>query len=124
MTNKQEPRLDTHSQLSDRFLHTENRYQTTQSTVLFVTSLQLSVIGNDFAIHRSNGDLYLRTEGKAFDLKSRIGFLDVDSGIVLHLRKEMLGPKARWIGENASGERLFKIERQLSCMSSELRTRV
>ena len=117
MTKKQEPQLDTHSRSPGWNPQHPNRYKTIQPTVLFVSSLQLSISHNDFTVYRSNSDLYLRTEGKAFDLQSRIDFFDADGQKVLHLRKAMIGPKARWIGESSSGERMFQIERQLSCKS-------
>ena len=117
MTKKQEPQLDTHSRSPGWNPQHPNRYKTIQPTVLFVSSLQLSISHNDFTVHRSNSDLYLTTEGKAFDLQSRIDFFDDDGQKVLHLRKAMIGPKARWIGESSSGESMFKIERQLSCKS-------
>ena len=120
MITKQKLHHEADSKPAPRSPQTKDRYQTIQPTVLFVTSLQLSVSGNDFTVHGSNGDLFMRTEGKAFDLKSRIDFSDSDGEILLHLRKEMLGPKARWIGENPSGIILFQIERQLSCASDIL----
>jgi hypothetical protein len=113
--------MKSHAEPKDRLYEVEqpsrpkNEYLTIQSKVFFVSSIQLSVSGNDFNVESSNGDVYLRTEGKAFDLKSKIDFFDTSGEIVLHLEKEVLVPRTRWIGTRPSGEVLFKIERQLSC---------